>query len=134
MNNKPVFAHPGEILRRDYMQPVDLSVSDLAKELSVSKKYLADFLNGKASVTEKMAKKLADAFSTTTDFWLNLQKLYDNQPQHQFVEKLPEEPKQKMSIEKAEDAKIKRGVMNILNNICKLNPEKQKPDDPSEIH
>ena len=69
--------HPGELIREDYMQPIGLSVSALAEKLGVSRVQLSRLLNGNASISMEMAARLAQAFSTSITFWLNLQQQYD---------------------------------------------------------
>lgn len=70
-------AHPGEILRELYMNPLGLGVNETAAALQVSRKHLSAILNGRASVTAWMALRLAAAFRTDAELWLNLQGQYD---------------------------------------------------------
>lgn len=74
MHNPP---HPGEILRELCLEPLGLSVTDAAKALNVSRKTLSEILNGRASISPEMAIRLAIAFDTTPDSWLNQQSQYD---------------------------------------------------------
>jgi len=69
--------HPGRIIREDYLNPLSLTVSDLAANLGVSRKTLSKIINERGSVTPDMALRLSRAFETTPDFWLNLQKNFD---------------------------------------------------------
>lgn len=69
--------HPGEMIREEYMQPLGLSVSALAEKLGVSRVQLSRLLNGNASISMEMAARLAQAFSTSIPFWLNLQQQFD---------------------------------------------------------
>ena len=69
--------HPGRILREDYLEPLDLTVTKLAMHLGVSRKTLSKILNEHASVSPEMALRLSKAFKTTPALWLNLQKEYD---------------------------------------------------------
>jgi addiction module HigA family antidote len=69
--------HPGEILKYDYLEPLKLSITQLAKVLGVSRKAMSAIVNERKSVTPEMALRLAQAFSTTPELWLNLQKNYD---------------------------------------------------------
>lgn len=70
-------AHPGEILRELYMKPLGLGVGETASAVKVSRKHLSAILNGRASVTADMALRLASAFRTDAELWLNLQGQYD---------------------------------------------------------
>ncbi|MBM4067138.1 MAG: HigA family addiction module antidote protein [Planctomycetes bacterium] len=69
--------HPGSILRRHYLEPLNLTVSELAKSLGVSRKTLSKIVNEHGSISPDMALRLAKAFSTTPQLWLNLQQNYD---------------------------------------------------------
>ena len=69
--------HPGTILREDYLVPLEISVTEMAIKLGVSRKTLSKILNEKGAVTPDMALRLARAFDTTPDLWLNLQKNFD---------------------------------------------------------
>lgn len=75
MERKPT--HPGKIIREDYLRPLGMTINELASGLGVSRKTLSKILNGRGAVTPDMALRLARAFNTTADFWLNLQKNYD---------------------------------------------------------
>jgi antitoxin HigA-1 len=75
VKRKPM--HPGAILREDYLVPLEISVTDMALKLGVSRKTLSKILNEKGAVTPDMALRLARAFDTTPDLWLNLQKKFD---------------------------------------------------------
>jgi addiction module HigA family antidote len=74
---KPV--HPGEILEEEFLNPLDLSKDDLAKELNLSLQLIDDIVNQKKAITADTALRLARYFKTTADFWLGLQSEYDLQ-------------------------------------------------------
>lgn len=74
-NRKPT--HPGATLRYEYLEPLGLTITALAERLRVSRKHLSAVLNERANVTPDMALRLARAFNTTPDLWLNLQKGHD---------------------------------------------------------
>ena len=69
--------HPGGILKRHYLEPLNLTVSEFAKSLGVSRKTLSRIVNEHGSITPDMALRLSKAFSTTPQLWLNLQQNYD---------------------------------------------------------
>ena len=69
--------HPGEVLRKDYLKPLGLSITQAAKGLNISQKHLSDIVNSKAGISPTMALKLAHAFDTTPQLWLNMQDQYD---------------------------------------------------------
>jgi len=74
MHNPP---HPGEILKELYIEPLNLTISEVAKGIGVTRKSLSEMINGKYGVSTDMAIRLATAFSTTPESWLNLQQQYD---------------------------------------------------------
>jgi addiction module HigA family antidote len=69
--------HPGEILREEFMAPLKLSASALARSLNVPPNRVTAIVNGERAVTAETAYRLALAFDTTPEFWLNLQTAYD---------------------------------------------------------
>lgn len=68
---------PGEILNEEFLKPLNLSQKDLAMHLGCDYKVINRIINQRASVTPEMAIKLAAAFETTPDFWLNAQMAVD---------------------------------------------------------
>jgi addiction module HigA family antidote len=69
--------HPGGILHRLYMQPLNLSTIELAEAVGVSRKTISKLINERSAVTAEMALRLSIAFKTTPQLWLNLQHNYD---------------------------------------------------------
>ncbi len=69
--------HPGGILKRQYMEPLSLTGSELAVDLGVSRKTLTKILNERGDIAPDMALRLSQAFKTTPELWLNLQRNYD---------------------------------------------------------
>ena len=69
--------HPGEILREDLMAPLGLSINKLARDLRVPVTRMSEIVNGRRSITADTALRLARYFSTTPEFWVNLQSAYD---------------------------------------------------------
>jgi addiction module HigA family antidote len=74
MHNPP---HPGEVLRRLCLEPLNLTVTDAARSLGVSRKALSSILNGRAGISPEMAVRLSIAFNTSAESWLNQQLQYD---------------------------------------------------------
>ena len=70
-------SHPGKILKYHYLEPLDLSITEVAKVLRISRKTLSAIVNGRASVTPDLALRLSRAFQTSAELWLNLQQAYD---------------------------------------------------------
>ena len=69
--------HPGVILRDEFLQPMQLSVYQLARILKVSRPRLNEIVLGRRAVTTDTALRLARYFGTTPEFWINLQTHYD---------------------------------------------------------
>jgi addiction module HigA family antidote len=69
--------HPGGILKRQYIEPLSLTISELANTLGVSRKTLSKIVNEHGSITPDMALRLSSALNTTPELWLNLQQNYD---------------------------------------------------------
>lgn len=70
-------AHPGEILKEMYMDPLDVTVTQVADALGVSRKHVSAIINSRAQITPDMAFRLAGVFGTEPEIWLNLQSQYD---------------------------------------------------------
>lgn len=70
-------AHPGEILRELYLAPLGITVTAAAKALGVTRKHVSGIVNGRTPVTPDMALRLAAAFATDPELWVNLQAQYD---------------------------------------------------------
>lgn len=70
-------SHPGGILKRQYLEPLGLGISQAALALGVSRKTLSKILHERGAVTPDMALRFARAFNTTPELWLNLQRTYD---------------------------------------------------------
>lgn len=69
--------HPGEILRAEFLIPLEISVDRLAQAIKVSQPRLNDIVLGHRSVTTETALRLGCYLDTTPEFWINLQTRYD---------------------------------------------------------
>ncbi len=69
--------HPGEILREEFLIPLNMSAHALSMELKVPAPRINEIVRERRSVTPATALRLARYFGTTPDFWLNLQTAYD---------------------------------------------------------
>jgi addiction module HigA family antidote len=69
--------HPGEIIKKQYIESLPISIKNLADILGVSRKTISKIVNERGSVTSDMALRLSRAFKTTPELWLNLQRNYD---------------------------------------------------------
>ena len=78
-------AHPGKLLKQGYIDELKLSIAQVALRLGVSRKTIYDIVNCKASITPVMALKIAKAFNSDAQFWLDLQTQYDLWQAKQYV-------------------------------------------------
>jgi antitoxin HigA-1 len=69
--------HPGGIIKRQYLEPLHLTITEVAEDLGISRKTLSKIINGNGSITADMALRLSKAFNTSAELWLNLQTNYD---------------------------------------------------------
>jgi addiction module HigA family antidote len=74
-NMRPV--HPGEILREEFMLPLNLSANALARALGVTPARINDIARERRGITGDTALRLARYFGTDAQSWLNLQSAYD---------------------------------------------------------
>lgn len=74
MKNPP---HPGRILKNLYLDPLEITITNAAKGLGVSRKTLSQLINGHYGITPDMALRLSEAFNTTPQLWLNMQQNFD---------------------------------------------------------
>jgi addiction module HigA family antidote len=74
MHNPP---HPGEVIREFCLEPLDLTVTNAAEGLGVSRKTLSELLNGRAGISPEMAIRLSKAFGGSPESWLTQQMQYD---------------------------------------------------------
>ncbi|MDA0339647.1 MAG: HigA family addiction module antitoxin [Proteobacteria bacterium] len=68
---------PGEILNEEFLVPLGMSASALARHIGVPPNRITGIINGTRSVSPDTAVRLGLAFDTTPQFWLNLQQNYD---------------------------------------------------------
>ena len=74
MHNPP---HPGEIIREDCLEPLDLTVTAAAAWLGVSRQSLSELLNGRTGVSAEMAIRLEMAGWSNAETWPGVQLAYD---------------------------------------------------------
>jgi len=80
--------HPGEILLKDFLNPLELSQVAFAAHIRVPVQRINEIVRGKRGITPETAWLFAEAFGTTPEFWLNLQTHYDlvrHHPKHQVT-------------------------------------------------
>ena len=69
--------HPGEILLKEFLEPMDLSQAELAKRMGVPIQRVNTLVNGKRGITAETALLLSRELKSTAEFWMSLQNAYD---------------------------------------------------------
>jgi addiction module HigA family antidote len=69
--------HPGEILLKEFLEPMKVPQIVAAKKMQISMNRLNEIVHGKRGVTADTAIRLSVFLKTSPDFWLNLQNAYD---------------------------------------------------------
>ena len=70
-------AHPGEVLRQDFLKPLALTQYALAKAIGVPQIRISEIVNGKRAITPDTALRLSRYFATSAEFWMGMQTTYD---------------------------------------------------------
>lgn len=73
--HKPL--HPGEFIRRVYLEPFDIGSNALARRLKVSPGLVSRLLNGKTDISPAMALKLSKVLGRSAESWLLMQDNYN---------------------------------------------------------
>ncbi|HEY8624035.1 MAG TPA: HigA family addiction module antitoxin [Casimicrobiaceae bacterium] len=68
---------PGEILREEFMRPLGVSITTLARDLDVPSNRISEIVNGKRAITADTALRLGKYFGVSPEIWLNLQSDYE---------------------------------------------------------
>jgi len=69
--------HPGEMLREEFLIPLEMTQTELAERIGVSYPRVNEIVNGRRGITPDTALRLATLFGTTPEFWLNGQRNWD---------------------------------------------------------
>ena len=69
--------HPGSVLKEMYMEPLGISVTELADNIGVVRRTVSLLVNEHSGVSAEMALRLSKAFGTSPELWLNMQQRYD---------------------------------------------------------
>jgi antitoxin HigA-1 len=70
-------SHPGEVLKELYLVPLNLSAIALAQKLHVPRTRIERLVKGETAVSADTAMRLARVFSTTPEYWMNMQRAWD---------------------------------------------------------
>ena len=65
--------HPGEMLREEFLLPMEISQRELADAIHVPYQRVNELINKKRGITPSTALRLAKFFGVSADYWLNLQ-------------------------------------------------------------
>ena len=68
---------PGEVLKELYLDPLDITITNFAELIGVSRKTISSIINGRTPITVDMAMRLSVALNTTPELWLNMQQAVD---------------------------------------------------------
>ena len=68
---------PGEILREDFMEPMEISMNKLSRDIAVPPNRISEIVKGKRGISADTALRLERYFGVEAQFWLNLQSEYD---------------------------------------------------------
>ncbi len=74
---KLVPIHPGEVLGEEFLRPMQISQSRLARDINVPPRRINEICLGKRGIPPDTALRLARYFGTSAEFWMNLQQRYD---------------------------------------------------------
>lgn len=69
--------HPGEILQKEFLEPLAVSQYRVAKDICVSPRRINEIVHGNRAITADTALRLGKYFGVSPQFWLNLQDRYD---------------------------------------------------------
>jgi addiction module HigA family antidote len=92
-------AHPGEVLKTDYLERLGLSPDEFAESIGIPPKRLTEILNGRRAISADTATRFADRLGTTPLFWVTLQTNYDlslvSQASHRRAPPRPKLPRRR---------------------------------------
>lgn len=86
--------HPGEILLKEFLAPMQLSQNQIANDIGVSPRRINEIVHGNRRITAETALRLAHYFKMSPQFWLGLQMDYDlDVEEDRLADRIPEEVK-----------------------------------------
>ena len=69
--------HPGEVLIKDVIKPLGITITQAARDLGVSRKALSELVNGKCALSPELAVRIGKATNTSPESWLAMQTKLD---------------------------------------------------------
>jgi len=85
MSTRLAPVHPGEVLREEFLIPLEISQYRLAKDIGVPPRRINEIVHGARAISVDTALRLARYFGTSERFWLNLQAQHDLDVEHDRV-------------------------------------------------
>ncbi len=79
--------HPGEVLKKEFLEPMDISMYRLSKEILVPQTRMSEIIKGKRSISADTALRLSLYFGNTANFWLGLQNDFDLEQERKLNKK-----------------------------------------------
>lgn len=77
MGNELDIITPGEILLEEYLKPLGITQSQLARDIDISASRISEVVHGTRAITADTALRLSEYLDTTAEFWMNLQAEHD---------------------------------------------------------
>lgn len=72
-----IATHPGKILLQEFLEPLNMSQTQLSRHLKIPIQRINEIVRGKRGISPETAWLLSGAFNTTPEFWMNLQIAHD---------------------------------------------------------
>ncbi len=69
--------HPGQLIKSELVEANELTISEIAEMLQVSRQAVSNIINERADISPEMALRIATVFGGTANIWLHLQSKYD---------------------------------------------------------
>ncbi|MBL7474111.1 HigA family addiction module antitoxin [Robertkochia sediminum] len=79
--------HPGEVLKEEFLDPMEISAYRLSKETFIPQTRISEIIKGNRRITADTALRLAKYFGTSAKFWLGLQDDYDIEEEKELKQK-----------------------------------------------
>ncbi len=82
--------HPGDVLMRDFIEPMGITRYKVAKLTKVQQRRIDEICSGNRAITGDTALRLARLFGVDAAFWINLQAQYDLEIAYRKMQKIVE--------------------------------------------
>ncbi|MGO3181607.1 MAG: HigA family addiction module antitoxin [Aequorivita sp.] len=79
--------HPGEILKYEFLEPLEITAYRLSKDLKIPQTRISEIVKGNRRITADTALRLSKYFGNSAKFWLGLQDDYDIEDEKKKKEK-----------------------------------------------